>query len=68
MNVIQALSVDTNKKYTWCEVSFLKRFWDDPEVTQVYKINLYALLKDGRMEVVGGGWVQHDETLTSYKM
>ena len=68
MNVIQALTVDKMKRYTWCEVSFLKRFWEDDEIADIYKTNLYKLLKEDKIEIVGGGWVQHDETLTNYKM
>jgi len=26
------------------------------------------LVEEGIIEIVGGGWVQHDESLTSYKM
>jgi len=32
------------------------------------KANLRTLLENGTIEVVGGGWVQHDEALTNYKM
>ena len=40
MNVIQALSVDPKKKYTWCEVSYLQRFWEDRAINETYKYNL----------------------------
>lgn len=26
------------------------------------------MVEEGIIEIVGGGWVQHDESLTSYKM
>ena len=32
LNVIKALKTDQNKKYTWCEISYLERFWNDPKV------------------------------------
>jgi alpha-mannosidase II len=36
-NVIKALKSDPNKKYTWCEISFLERFWNDPKVNNKEK-------------------------------
>ena len=57
-----------SKKFTWCETSFLQRFWTDPKVAAVSKSRLEVLLRSGQFEIVGGGWVQHDESLTTYKM
>jgi len=72
-NVITTLSNHTEntqyqKKFTWCETSFLHKFWNDAEVNQELKTNFTTLLKEGHIQIVGGGWVQHDEALTNYKM
>lgn len=60
--------MNDHKRFTWCETSFLQRFWDDKAVKQNIKDRLQALLWEGKIEMVGGGWVQHDDSLTNYKM
>lgn len=40
----------------------------DPNTSQATRNKFEKLLKAKKIEVVGGGWVQHDETLTSPKM
>ena len=71
MNVVEELSVGElmllDKKFTWCETSFLKRFWEDRSVKQITKSRLASLIWEGKFEIVGGGWVQHDESLTNFK-
>lgn len=43
-------------------------YWNDKDVPMGMKDKLTSLLWEGKIEIVGGGWVQHDETLTTYKM
>jgi hypothetical protein len=64
--VINNLWEKPERRFTWAEICYLKMFWDEshPEIRD--KITL--LIKEGRLEIVGGGWVQHDETLTSFKI
>ena len=59
-NVITDLWEDKfniSKKFTWCETSFLQRFWTDPKVASIFKSHLEVLLRKGTLEIVGGGWV-----------
>lgn len=66
--VIENLSRNESLKFTWCETSFLKRYWTDESVPEEYKTNFTKLLKEERIHIVGGGWVQHDEVLTTAEM
>jgi alpha-mannosidase II len=56
-NVIFELWKDRNKKFTWCETSFLKMYWNDKDVPMGMKDKLTSLLWEGKIEIVGGGWV-----------
>ena len=62
------MSNDTEKKFTWAEASYIHKFWNDDKVDQISKTNLTNLINEGRFEIVGGGWVMHDEVLTDYNM
>ena len=44
LNVIGRLMLDPDKKFVWCETSYLKRFWDDKHVDIKFKNNLWYLL------------------------
>lgn len=56
------------RKFTWCETVFLEKWWKDPATNEMMRTRLRHALQEGRFEIVGGGWVQHDESLTNYKM
>ena len=56
-NVVNELWTNSHKRFTWCETSFLKRFWYDQQVSQDTKDKLQSLLWEQKIEVVGGGWV-----------
>eukprot|EP00347_Sterkiella_histriomuscorum_P022331 403330858 len=64
-NVLVELKSDPKKKFTWAEVCYLKMFYD--EIKPIDRENLKILIENGQLEIVGGGWVQHDETLTTYQ-
>ena len=65
-NVFNELKSSKSKKFTWCETSFLQPFYQN--LTASDKKDFEELLRSGQLEIVGGGWVQHDETLTTYNM
>lgn len=72
INLIDELSTPGvgHKKFTWCETSFLSEFMQDSVVDlkdKDLKPKLRQLIQDGMIEIVGGGWVQHDEVLTHFK-
>ena len=54
--------MDPNKRFTWAEICFLKIFCSENNCDK-----LKNLVKNGQIEIVGGGWVQHDETLSTYR-
>lgn len=57
---------DPQKTFVWSETCFLKRYYEDPSTSTLQILS--DLIESGRLEIVGGGRVQHDETLTSYKL
>ena len=62
-NVVSFLDGHRTRKFVWAEVAYFSRwytFTDDAMRAKVKKI-----IDEGRFEFVGGGWVQHDETLTN---
>ena len=62
------LEADYNRRFTWGEICFLKMFYEDKTNDDQMQTRIWYLIRSGRLEIVGGGWVQHDETLTNYKM
>ncbi|KAJ4826443.1 hypothetical protein Tsubulata_013635 [Turnera subulata] len=62
--IVEALSKDERRKFIWEEMSYLERWWRDAsEDKQVSFINL---VKNGQLEIVGGGWVMNDEANSHY--
>ena len=59
-NIIIEMASDPVKRFTWAEVVFLQKYYDerhhsdrDREVHNIIK----NLVESGRIELVGGGWV-----------
>ena len=63
MAVLAALYADANRTFVWSETSFLHRYYQ--EISVRARARLRGLVQSGRLEIVGGGWVQHDEALTT---
>ena len=61
--VIGALEADGNFTFSWAETCFFARYYAELSVRRQAIVR--ALVASGRLEFVGGGWVQHDEALTS---
>ena len=58
-NVVSALWSSPSRRFIWAESSFLMRWFEvQPAATQA---RFRALVASGRLELVGGGWVQSDE-------
>ena len=59
-NVLDFLQLDPEFKFSWSESFYLSRYLDDyPE----RKIQIQQFIREGKLEIVGGGWVQNDEAL-----
>ena len=63
--VYKSLMNDTtgNRRFNWAEISYFSYWYD--ELSNEDKNNMKNLIKDGKFEFVGGGWVQHDESITT---
>ncbi|KAL5722349.1 mannosyl-oligosaccharide 1,3-1,6-alpha-mannosidase [Ranunculus cassubicifolius] len=62
--IVQSLSKDARRKFIWEEMSYLEKWWRDAsEDNQLAFINL---VKNGQLEIVGGGWVMNDEANSHY--
>lgn len=63
-NILILLSEDPSRRFVWSEAIFLQRFLEEnPEKIPVFK----EYLKEGRLEIVGGGWVMNDEALVDFE-
>ncbi|KAI4347652.1 hypothetical protein L6164_008444 [Bauhinia variegata] len=62
--IVETLSKDTRRKFIWEEMSYLERWWRD--ATDVQKESFIKLVKNGQLEIVGGGWVMNDEANSHY--
>eukprot|EP00850_Spirogloea_muscicola_P009770 SM000055S18304 [mRNA] locus=s55:720735:728409:- [translate_table: standard] len=62
--MVAALKQDRRRKFIWEEISYLKRWWQD--ATQKQKQDFISLVRNGQLEIVGGGWVMNDEANSHY--
>lgn len=63
--VVDALGADPQKRFVWEEVSFLSRWW--LQASDQQKDAVKKLHATGQLEFIGGGWVMHDEAVTSLR-
>ncbi|CAL0321770.1 unnamed protein product [Lupinus luteus] len=62
--IVQTLQKDPRRKFIWEEMSYLERWWRD--APDEMKESLIRLVKNGQLEIVGGGWVMNDEANSHY--
>ncbi|XP_068642392.1 alpha-mannosidase 2 [Aristolochia californica] len=62
--IVESLSEDTRRKFIWEEMSYLERWWRDASESK--RENFIKLVKNGQLEIVGGGWVMNDEANSHY--
>ncbi|CAI2374653.1 unnamed protein product [Moneuplotes crassus] len=55
-----------NYKYNWADTSFLAK-WYREIASEEHKKKLHELVKQGKWQFMGSGWVMSDESLTVYK-
>ncbi|CAG9333696.1 MAN2A1 [Blepharisma stoltei] len=65
-NLIELLQENNQRKFAWSEISFLKMWMDEQNILK--KNALRSLIQSGRIEIVGGGFVQNDEANTDFDM
>ncbi|KAA8548042.1 hypothetical protein F0562_004697 [Nyssa sinensis] len=62
--IVETLSKDVRRKFIWEEMSYLERWWRDASETK--RESFINLVKNGQLEIVGGGWVMNDEANSHY--
>lgn len=63
-NMVVKLGEYSDMKFIWAEISFLAMWWAEQNIEVQNKVK--ALLKNGQLEIVTGGWVMNDEANTFY--
>ncbi|KAG4936144.1 hypothetical protein JHK82_050426 [Glycine max] len=56
---------ESRRKFIWEEMSYLERWWRD--ASDEMKESFINLVKNGQLEIVGGGWVMNDEVMLGRK-
>ena len=64
-NMVVSLSAKKERKFSYVEMSFFKK-WYDKQSDQI-KQKVKEFISEGRLEIINGGWVLHDEAATYYK-
>lgn len=62
--IVDTLSKDSRRKFIWEEMSYLERWWRDSSDSK--REDFKKLVKNGQLEIVGGGWVMNDEANSHY--
>ncbi|XP_074570190.1 alpha-mannosidase 2 [Curcuma longa] len=62
--IVESLTKDSRRKFIWEEMSYLEIWWR--EASSDKKENFIKLVKNGQLEIVGGGWVMNDEANSHY--
>jgi len=64
-SVLDNLFQHPDRKFIWAETSFFHRWWTTT-ATKQQQDNFRTVLNRGQLEFVNGGWVMHDEAVTTY--
>ncbi|KAL3225231.1 hypothetical protein MRX96_025964 [Rhipicephalus microplus] len=62
--VLRALEQNSKRRYMSAENIFFSRWWK--KQSQAVRHRVKKLVQSGRLQFVGGGWVQNDEAVTHY--
>ena len=62
-SMLVALATDHHRKFVWEETSFLTTWWQ--KATDYQKQLMKQLIDEKRLEMIGGGWVMHDEAVNN---
>ena len=64
-NMVVSLSAKKERKFSYVEMSFFKKWYDNQ--SKEIKKKVKEFINEGRLEIINGGWVLHDEAATYYK-
>ena len=62
-SVVAALQVNSARRFSYVEVAFFSRWWS--EQTNATKNVVAALVRNGQLEFLNGGWCMNDEGTTT---
>jgi len=63
-HMVQKLHQYPDLTFQWAETVFLDRWWQ--EANETMRVGMRQLVSSGRLDVVLGGWVMPDESVTHY--
>uniref|UniRef100_S4RY66 Alpha-mannosidase n=1 Tax=Petromyzon marinus TaxID=7757 RepID=S4RY66_PETMA len=63
-SVIPALEQNPSRRFIYVEMAFLKRWWK--QQGEAMRRRVRALISQGRLEIINGGWCMNDEATTHY--
>lgn len=63
-SIIYQLLDKNHRTFSWGDVLYFKEWFEQQGATRQQEVK--KLVKDGRLEFVGGGWIQTDEACASY--
>ncbi|CAD5213373.1 unnamed protein product [Bursaphelenchus okinawaensis] len=61
---VDFLTLHSDAKFIWSEMSFLSEWWDGANSTR--KEQMVRLVQNGQLELSGGTWVMSDEAITHF--
>ena len=62
---VNELLKDPRRRFTIVEMKFFSMWWDRQE--ESLKDAVRAMVNEGRIEFINGGWSMHDEACTHYE-
>ena len=63
-SVVDELSKDPKRTFVYAEMAFFSRWWREQDAST--RANVRALVVDGRLSFVNGGWCMHDEATAHF--
>ena len=63
--MLHTLRKHPHRTFIWAEISYFKKWYDAKSASD--RAAVKALVQQGRFEFVNGGWVMHDEAVSSYR-
>ncbi len=62
--IVEKLTKFQDMKFIWTEISFLDLWWQEASLEQ--RKSFKKLVREGRIEIMTGGWVMTDEANSHY--
>jgi hypothetical protein len=66
-SIVTELQRNASRRFTFVEMAFLRRWWDDKASEPAMRTALQQLVDNGQLEILMGGEVMADEGCTTYK-